>query len=113
MIHLDGTDNKLSSGCCLNMRFSPRFHYTDGQSFSQYKPLQNVRCWKVGNMQVFFTICTHLLTTTQEKKFEDVFLVSRASRQTTLSDYVVCDYNQITPEHNDIISTADQSKARR
>ena len=34
--------------CCW--RLSP---YIDGPSFSPYKPLQNVRFCKVGNMQLF------------------------------------------------------------
>ena len=35
-------------------------------------------------MSIFFANCTHLLTRTQEKKFEDVFLVKIANKGTTL-----------------------------
>ena len=41
-IDLDGIDNKLSSECNFNICFLLRFPFTDSQSFSQYKPLQNV-----------------------------------------------------------------------
>ena len=35
-------------------------------------------------MQVFFRNCTHILTRTQGKKFEDMFLVKIASKGTSL-----------------------------
>ena len=35
-------------------------------------------------MQVFFRNCTHILRRTQEKKFEDMFLVKIASKGTSL-----------------------------
>ena len=68
----------------LNIYFSRRFPYIDSPSFSPYKPLQNVDFSKVGNMQVFFRNCTHILTRTQGKKFEDMFLVKIASKRTSL-----------------------------
>ena len=36
-------------------------------------------------MQIFFRNCTHILTRTQGKKFEDMFLVKIASQGTSLS----------------------------
>ena len=36
-------------------------------------------------MQLFFRNCTHILTRTQGKKFEDMFLVKIASKGTSLS----------------------------
>ena len=51
----------------------------------QNKPLQNVDFSKVGNMQFFFPRnCTYILTRTQGKKFEDMFLVKIASKGTSL-----------------------------
>ena len=41
-IDLDDTNTKLSFDYSLNICFSCRFPFTDGQWFSQYKPLQNV-----------------------------------------------------------------------
>ena len=41
-IDLDSINTKLSFDYSLNMCFSCRFPFTDGQSFSQYKALQNV-----------------------------------------------------------------------
>ena len=35
-------------------------------------------------MQIFFANCTHLLTRTQDKKFEDVFLAKIANTGTLL-----------------------------
>ena len=48
------------------------------------KPLQNVDFSKVGNMLIFFRNCTHILTGTQGKKFEVMFLVKIASKGTSL-----------------------------
>ena len=39
---LDSIHSKLSSDYGLNLCFLCCFSYTDGQSFSQYNPLQNV-----------------------------------------------------------------------
>ena len=64
--------------------FPALFSYIDGPSFSLYKPLQNVDFSKVGNMQVFFRNCTHILTRTQGEKFEDMLLVKVASKGTSL-----------------------------
>ena len=36
-------------------------------------------------MPIFFAICTHLLTRTQEKRFEDVFLVKITNKGTSSS----------------------------
>ena len=74
-IDLESIQHKLSSDYSLDIYFSRRFPYIDGPSFSPYKPLQNVDFSKVGNMQFFFRNCTHILTRTQGKKFEDMFLV--------------------------------------
>ena len=41
---------------------------------------------KVGNKQFFLRNCTHILTRTQGKKFEDMFLVKIASKETSLSN---------------------------
>ena len=38
----------------LNVCFFRRLPYIDGPSSSSYKPLQNVRFWKVGNEHVLF-----------------------------------------------------------
>ena len=35
-------------------------------------------------MQLFFRNCTHILTRTQRKKFEDMFLIKIASKGTSL-----------------------------
>ena len=83
-IDLESIQRKLSSDYSLNIYFSRRFPYIDSPSFSPYKPLQNVDFSKVGNMQFFFRNCTHILTRTQGKKFEDMFLVKIASKGTSL-----------------------------
>ena len=83
-IDLESIQHNLSSDYSLDICFSRRFPYTDGPSFSPYKPQQNVDFSKVGNMQVFFRNCTHMLKRTQRKKFEDIFLVKIASKGTSL-----------------------------
>ena len=40
---------------------------------------------EVGNMEFFFRNCTHILTRTQGKKFEDMFLIKVTSKGTSLS----------------------------
>ena len=80
-IDLESIQHKLSSDCSLNIYLSRRFAYIDGPSFSPNKPLQNVDFPKVGNMRFFFRNCTHILTRTQAKMFEDTFLVKLASNQ--------------------------------
>ena len=83
-IDLESIRHKLSSDYSLNIYFSRRFPYIDGPSFYPYKPLQNVDFSKVCNMQFVFRNCTHILTRTQGKKFEDMFLVKIASKGTSL-----------------------------
>ena len=68
-----------------NIRFSRCFPYIDGLSFSPYKPLQNVRFRKVSNMHFFSKNHTHILTKTQGKKFQYMFLVKIASKGTSLN----------------------------
>ena len=87
LINLESIQHKLLSDNSLNIYFSRRFLYIDGPSFSPYKPLQNVDFSKVGNMQFFFRNCTHILTRTQAKKFEDTFLVKIASKGTSLNQF--------------------------
>ena len=77
---LESIQHKLSSDYSLNIYFSRRFPYIDGISFSPYKPVQNVDFSKVGNAGFF----THILTRTQGKKFQDMFLVKIASKGTSL-----------------------------
>ena len=85
-IDLERIQHKLSSDYSLSIYFSCRFPYIDGSSFSPYKPLQNVDFSKVGKLQLFFfRNCTHILTRTQGKKFEDMFLVKIASKGISLS----------------------------
>ena len=84
---MESIQHKLSSDNSLNIYFWCRFLYIDGPSFSPYKPLQNVDFSKVGNMQFFFRNCTHILTRTQEKKFEDTFIVKIASKGTSLNQF--------------------------
>ena len=84
MIDLESIQHKLSSDYSLNMYFWCHFPYIDSQSFSPYKPLQNVDFSKVGNMQFFFRNRTHILTKTRGEKFEDMFLVKIASKGTSL-----------------------------
>ena len=56
--------------------FSRRFLFSDGQSFSEYKTLQNVRFeWSVA-CRLFSRVVP---IRTQAKKFKDVFLVKTAS----------------------------------
>ena len=87
VIKLDDIYNNLSSDHSLNIRRSSCFRCTYGQSVSQYKPLQNINFRKVGNMQIFFVNNTNLLLTrSQDKKFEDMFLIKIASTLTTLSE---------------------------
>ena len=84
-IRLESIQHKVSSDYSLNVYFSRRFPYIDVPSISPYKPLQNVDFSKVGNMQIsFFRNCTHILTRTQGKKIEDMFLVKIASKGTSL-----------------------------
>ena len=85
MIDFQSIQHKPSSDYSLNICFSRRFPYIDGPSFSPHKPLQNVDFSKVGSMQFFFRNCTHILTRTQGKKFEDMFLVKIASKGTSLN----------------------------
>ena len=40
-------------------------------------------------MQFFFRYCTHILTRTHEKKFEDMFLVKIASKGTSLISKII------------------------
>ena len=89
MIDLESIQHKLSSDYSLNISFSRRFPYIDSPSFSPYKPLQNVDFSKVGNIKFFFRNCTHILTRTQWKKLEDMFLVKIASKGT----YLKCKLN--------------------
>ena len=84
MIDMESIQHKLSSDYSLNIYFSRRFPCIDGPSFSPYKSIQNVDFSKVGNMQVFFRNCTHILTRTQGKKFEDMFFVKIASKGNSL-----------------------------
>ena len=47
-------------------------------------------------MQIFFRNHTHILTRTQGKKLEDMFLVKIASKGTSLnSDLVIADYDNV------------------
>ena len=85
MIDLGSIQRKLSSDYSFSIYFSRCFPCIDGPSFSPYKPLQNVDFSKVGNMQFVVMNCTHILTKTQGKKFEDMFLVKIASKGTSLS----------------------------
>ena len=85
LIDLESIQHKLSTDYSLNIYFSRRFPYVDGPSFSPYKSLQNVDFSKVGKMQ-FCRNCTHILTITHEKKFEDMFLVKIASTGTSLRE---------------------------
>ena len=87
LIDLESIQHKLSSDYSLNICFSRRFPHIDGPLVSPYKPLQNVDFLKVGNMQFFFRDCTHILTRTQAKKFEDTFLVKIASKGTSLNQF--------------------------
>ena len=84
MIDLKSIQHKLSSDYSLNIYFSRCFPYIDGPSFSPYKPLQNVDFSKVGNMQFLFRNCTHISTRTQGGKFEDMFLITIASKGISL-----------------------------
>ena len=84
MIDLESIQHKLSADYSLTIYFSCRFPYNDGPSFSPYKPLQKVDFAKVGNIQFSFRNCTPILTRTQGKKFEDMFLVKIASKGTSL-----------------------------
>ena len=58
----------------------------DGLSFSPCKPPQSVDFSKVGNMQFFFKNLTHILTRTQGRNFEDLFLVKIASKGTSFKE---------------------------
>ena len=93
LIDLESIQHKLSSDYSLRIYFSRRFPYIDGPSMvhpwsihgsSSYQPLQNVDFSEVGDMQFFFRDCTHILTRTQGKKFEDMFPVKIASKETSL-----------------------------
>ena len=95
MIDLESIQRKPSSDYSLDICFARRFPYIDGPSFSPYKPLQNVDFSKVGNMQFFFRNCTHILTRTQGKKFEDMFLVKIAGEGTSFSTIVQNSKRQI------------------
>ena len=57
--------------------------YIGGPSFSPYKPLQNVDFSKVGKMQFFHELYSHIDKNSREK-FEDMFLVKTASKGTSL-----------------------------
>ena len=85
LIDLESIQHKVSSDYSLNIYLSRCFPYIDGPSFSPYKPLQNVDFSKVGNIKIFSRNCTHILTRTQGKKFEDMFLVKIASKGTSLT----------------------------
>ena len=60
LIDLESIQHKLSSDHGLNIYLSRRFPYIDGPLFSPYKPLQNVDFSKVGKMQFFQELYSHL-----------------------------------------------------
>ena len=67
LIDLESMQHKLSSDYSLTANFSRRFPCIDGQSFSPYKPLQNVNFSKVGNMQFFQELYSHIDNNSGEK----------------------------------------------
>ena len=70
-----------------NICFSRAFLYGDGPSFSLYKPLQNVNFERSITCS-FFSGIVHILTKSQWKNFEDMFLVKIASKGTSLNTSV-------------------------
>ena len=64
------------------------FPCIDGESFFQYKPLQNVH-FKRSVACRFFTNCVDLLARTQGKKFEDVFFIKIANIRATLITFLL------------------------
>ena len=84
MIDLESIQHELSSDYSLSIYFSRRFPKIDGPPFSPYKPLQNVDFSRGRQHAVFFRNCTHILTRTQAKKFEEMFLVKIASKGASL-----------------------------
>ena len=60
LIDLESIQHELSSDYSLNIYFLRCFPYIDGPSFSPYKPLQNVDFSKVGNMQLFQELYSHI-----------------------------------------------------
>ena len=55
-----------------------------GFVISPYKPLQNVYFERSVTCSFFVRNCSHILTRTQGKNFEDMFLVKIASKGTSL-----------------------------
>ena len=60
------------------------FPYIDGSSFSPYKPLQKCLFWKVGHMQFFHELQSHV-NKNSGGRFKDMFLVKIASKGTSLT----------------------------
>ena len=83
-IDLESIQHKLSSDYCLNICFSRRFPHIDGPSFSP-NPYKMSIFERSVTCSFFFRNCTHILTRTQREKFEDMFLVKIASKETSLS----------------------------
>ena len=76
LVDLESIQHKLSSNYSLNICFSRR---TNPYKMSIFQ--RSVTC-------SFFRNCTHILTRTQGKKFEDMFLVKIASKGTSLSPHL-------------------------
>ena len=91
LIDLESIQHKLSSHYSLDIYFSRRFPYIDGPSFSPYKAPQNVDFSKVGNMQFFQELYSHIDKNSGEM-FEDMFLVKIASKGTSLTELLFVQY---------------------
>ena len=87
-IDLGSIQRMLSFDYSLNICFSRAFLYSDGPSFSPYKPLQKMSIFERSITCSFFSGIVHILTRNQWKIFEDMFLVKIASKGTSLNTSV-------------------------
>ena len=86
MIDLESIQHKLSSDYSLNMYFSRCFPFIDGPSFFRTDPYKMSIFQRSVTCSFFFRNCTHILTRTQGKKFEDMFLIKIASKGTSSTE---------------------------
>ena len=82
LIDLRSIQHRLSPDYSLNIYFSRRFPYIDGPSYFLLTNTYEMPIFQRLATCSFFRNCTHILTRTQAKKFEDMFLVKIASKGT-------------------------------
>ena len=82
---LESIQHKLSSDYSLSIYLSRRFPILMVHHFLRTNPYKMSIFQRSVTCSFFFRNCTHTLTRTQGKKFEDMFLVKVASKGTSLN----------------------------